>query len=88
MRKRGRVLMLAAKRSGRSAARAQNPLDDIYNWREPKANADPSAIKKWPPYYKPEPMAPEHQLKYAMGWCRVRTTQNFRNTPTLYDRYA
>lgn len=59
---------------------AQNPVDDVYNWREPKAA--PGVARKWPPYYKPEPMPPEHQLKYAMGWCTVRTPLHFRATPT------
>lgn len=63
-----------------ATAQAQNTLDDVYNWREPKA--DPGAPKRWPPYYKPAPMAPEHQLKYAMGWCRVHSPLNFRNQPT------
>lgn len=63
-----------------SIALAQNTLDDVYNWREPKVT--PGARKPWPPYYKPEPMPPEHVLKYAMGWCTIRTPLHFRGTPT------
>ncbi len=76
------VISLLVALCGCAIARAQNPLDDVYNWREPKATTDPSAVKKWPPYYKPTPMLPEHQVKYANGWCTVRTTANFRATPT------
>ena len=76
------VVFVIVALSGSAVARAQNPLDDVYNWREPKTVADPTAAKKWPPYYKPAPMLLEHQAKYANGWCTVRTAANFRSTPT------
>jgi hypothetical protein len=79
---RNAVISLLVALCGCAVARAQNPLDDVYNWREPKVTDDPSAAKKWPPYYKPTPMLPEHQVKYANGWCAVRSTLNFRATPT------
>jgi hypothetical protein len=75
------IVALLVALCGCAAARAQNPLDDVYNWREPKFT-DPAAAKPWPPYYKPTPMLPEHQTKYANGWCTIRSTLNFRATPT------